>query len=126
MFIAPVVPRRAAAPFILIIGHAARGICHIPKGAKALPLAADKTSMSPISPVAASTGLPSAQSSGLAALATSNRQLNQDAQQIANPDNQNVTNPLLDLNQAKLLTEAGADILRTSNQMLGSLFDMFA
>jgi hypothetical protein len=82
--------------------------------------------MSPTSPVAASAGLPSAQRSGLAALATSNRQLNQDAQQIANPDNQNVTNPLLDLNQAKLLTEAGADILRTSNQMLGSLFDMFA
>jgi hypothetical protein len=82
--------------------------------------------MSPTSPVAASTGLPSAQSSGLAALAASNRQLNQDAQQIANPDNQNMTNPLLDLSQAKLLTEAGADILRTSNQMLGSLFDMFA
>jgi len=82
--------------------------------------------MSPISPAAAATSLPSAQSSGLAALATSNRQLNQDAQQIANPDNQNVTNPLLDLSQAKLLTEAGAHILRTSNQMLGSLFDMFA
>jgi hypothetical protein len=70
--------------------------------------------------------LPSAQSSGLAALAASNRQLNQDAQQIANPDNQNITNPLLDLSQARLLTEAGADVLRTSNQMLGSLFDMFA
>ena len=97
-----------------------------PGGVKVLPLAADMPSMSPTSAITASAMSPSAQSSGLAALATSNRQLNQDAQQIANPDNQNVTNPLLDLNQAKLLTEAGADILRTSNQMLGSLFDMFA
>ena len=89
-------------------------------------LAADRSSMSPTSPVAASAGLPSAQSSGLEALAGSNRRLSQDAQQIANPDNQNVTNPLLDLSQAKLLTQAGAAIIRTSNQMLGTLLDMFA
>ena len=82
--------------------------------------------MSPISPVAASSSLPSAQSSGLAALATSNLRLSQDAQQIANPDNQDVTNPLLDLRQAKLLTQAGAAIIRTSNQMLGTLLDIFA
>jgi hypothetical protein len=82
--------------------------------------------MSPISPVAASGSLPSAQSSGLAALATSNLRLNQDAQQIANPDNENVTSPLLDLSQAKRLTQAGAAIIRTSNQMLGTLLDMFA
>jgi hypothetical protein len=82
--------------------------------------------MSPTSTIAASAGLPSAQSSGLEALASSNRRLSQDAQQIANPDNQTVTGPLLDLNQAKLLTEAGAAIISTSNQMLGSLLDMFA
>jgi hypothetical protein len=82
--------------------------------------------MSPISPAAPSAGLPSAQSSGLAALATSSQKLSQDAQQIANPDNENVTNPLLDLSQAKLLTQAGAAIIRTSNQMLGTLLDMFA
>jgi hypothetical protein len=82
--------------------------------------------MSPISPAAASSGLPAAQSSGLAALATSNRRLSQDAQQIANPDQQNVTNPLLDLNQAKLLTQAGAAVIRTSNQMLGTLLDMYS
>jgi hypothetical protein len=82
--------------------------------------------MSPTSAAITAAVLPSVQSSGLAALATSNRQLNQDAQQIANPDNQNVTNPLLDLSQTKLLTQAGADILRTSNQMLGTLLDMFA
>lgn len=82
--------------------------------------------MSPTSTAITSSALPSAQSSGLAALATSNQRLNQDAQQIANPDNQNVTNPLLDLSQTKLLAQAGADILRTSNQMLGTLLDMFA
>lgn len=82
--------------------------------------------MSPTSTVVTSYALPSAQSSGLAALSTSNQRLNQDAQQIANPDNQNVTNPLLDLSQTKLLAQAGADILRTSNQMLGTLLDMFA
>jgi hypothetical protein len=82
--------------------------------------------MSPTSPVAASAPLPSAQSSGVDALATSNRRLSQDAQQIANPDNQNVTGPMLDLNQAKLLTQAGAAIISTSNQMLGALLDMFA
>ncbi len=82
--------------------------------------------MSPTSTVITSYALPSAQSSGLAALSTSNQRLNQDAQQIANPDNQNVTNPLLDLSQTKLLAQAGADILRTSNQMLGTLLDMFA
>ena len=82
--------------------------------------------MSPTSTAIASSALPSAQSSGLAALATSNQRLNQDAQQIANPDNQNVTNPLLDLSQTKLSAQAGADILRTANQMLGTLLDMFA
>jgi hypothetical protein len=94
--------------------------------AKAALLAADRTPMSPTSPIAASAGLPSAQSSALGALATSSRRLSQDAQQIANPDNQNVTAPLLDLSQAKLLTQAGAAIIRTSNQMLGTLLDMFA
>jgi hypothetical protein len=70
--------------------------------------------------------LPSAQASGLAALATSSRQLSQDAQQIANPANTNVTNSLLDLNQSLVQTEAGAAVIRTSNQMLGTLLDVFA
>jgi hypothetical protein len=73
-----------------------------------------------------SVSLPSAQASGLAALATSSQQLSQDAQQIANPANQNATNPLLDLNQSLVLTEAGAAVIRTSNQMLGTLLNVFA
>jgi hypothetical protein len=79
--------------------------------------------MSPISSVFPSV---SALTSGLAALATSNQQFNQDAQQIANPDNQNLINPLLDASQSLLLTEAGAAVIRTSNQMLGTLLDVFA
>jgi len=73
-----------------------------------------------------SVSLPSAQASGLAALATSSQQLSQDAQQIANPTNENATNSLLDLNQSLVLTEAGAAVIRTSNQMLGTLLNVFA
>ena len=73
-----------------------------------------------------SVSLPSAQASGLAALATSSRQLSQDAQQIANPAYENATSPLLDLNQSLVLTEAGAAVIRTSNQMLGTLLNVFA
>jgi len=52
--------------------------------------------------------------------------LSQDAAQIANPDNGNLIAPLVDLSQANLLTQAGAAVIRTSNQMLGSLLDTFA
>jgi len=81
--------------------------------------------MSHASAVLASS-LPRAQSSGLAALAVSNQQLNQDAQQIANPDNQNVSNSLLDLNQVEVLAQSGAAVISASNQMLGTLLDVFA
>jgi hypothetical protein len=82
--------------------------------------------MSPTSSVAPSANLPSAANSGFAAISTSNKQLNLDAQQIANPDNQNVIIPLLDAGQSPLQTEAGAAVIRASNQMLGTLFDAFA
>ena len=52
--------------------------------------------------------------------------LNQDAEQIANPGNQNLTAPLVNLSQSNLVAEAGADVIRTANQMLGSLLDIFA
>ena len=52
--------------------------------------------------------------------------LNQDAQQIADPGNQNLTAPLVNLSQTNLVAEAGADVIRTANQMLGSLLDVFA
>jgi hypothetical protein len=81
--------------------------------------------MNPISSVSPS-ALPSALNSGAATIAAGNQQLNQDALQIANPDNQDLINPLLDLSQAKLLAEAGADVIGASNQMLGTLLDVFA
>lgn len=58
--------------------------------------------------------------------AVSSQQLSQDAQQIANPANENLTNPLLDSSQSLLLTQAGADVIRTSNEMLGTLLDVHA
>lgn len=82
--------------------------------------------MSPISNIFPAGSPSSAQSSGLAAIAVGNQKLTQDAQQIANPDNQNVTGPLVDLNQALLLTEAGTSVISTENKMLGTLLDAFA
>jgi len=70
--------------------------------------------------------LPSAINSGLATISNGSQMLNQDAQQIANPGNQNLTAPLINLSQSNLAAEAGADVIRTANQMLGSLLDVFA
>jgi hypothetical protein len=82
--------------------------------------------MSSISSVLPTTVLPAAPSSGLAAIAAGGQQLSQDAAQIANPGNQTLINPLVDLAQSSSLAEAGAEVIRTSNQMLGTLLDMFA
>jgi hypothetical protein len=82
--------------------------------------------MSSISSVPSLSSLPSAVSSGSAAIASGNLQLSQDAQQIANPDNQDLLDPLTNLSQANLLAEAGADVMRASNGMLGTLLDIFA
>jgi hypothetical protein len=81
--------------------------------------------MNPISPFPA-VSLPSALSSGRATIAVGTQQLNQDAQQIANPDSENLTNPLLDSSQSLLLAQAGAAVIRASNEMLGTLLDVFA
>ncbi len=96
------------------------------KGSKARPRAADIPPMSPISSAFPSVRFPNAQDSGRAALATSSQQLSQDAQQIANPATENLTNPLLDTSQPLLLTQAGADVIRTSNEMLGTLLNVHA
>lgn len=82
--------------------------------------------MSPISDLFPSVNLSNAQDSGLAAIAAGSRKLNQDAQQIANPDSPNVTASLVDLNQSRVLTEAGAKVISTENKMLGTLLDAFA
>ena len=70
--------------------------------------------------------LPSAQNSGLAAIAAGGQKLDADAQRIANPNSTDVTAPLVDLKQALVLAEAGANVVSTENKMLGSLLDAFA
>jgi hypothetical protein len=101
-------------------------ICQIPADRKVPALVADIPKMSSISSVPSLTSLPSAVSSGSAAIASGSQLLNQDAQQIANPNNQDLLDPLTNLSQANLLAEAGADVIRASNGMLGTLLDMFA
>ena len=82
--------------------------------------------MSSINSAVSSVNLPSALNSGLATLSNGSQLLNQDAQQIANPGNQSLIAPLAGLSQANLLAEAGADVIRTADQALGSLLDVFA
>jgi hypothetical protein len=82
--------------------------------------------MNSINAAFASYTLPTAQNSGRAALATSTQQLNHDAQQIANPAEGDVAAALLDSSQSLVLAQAGAQVIRTSNQMIGTLLDIFA
>jgi hypothetical protein len=82
--------------------------------------------MSSIGSISSSANLASAQNNGLAAIATSSQQLSQDAQQIANPDSADVTAPLVQLNQALALAQAGANVINAENKMLGALLDAFA
>jgi hypothetical protein len=79
-----------------------------------------------MNPVSSAASLTTAQDSGLNAIASANQKLNDDAQQIANPDGPDVTAPLVDLTQALVLAEAGANVIRTENKMLGALLDAFA
>jgi hypothetical protein len=82
--------------------------------------------MSPISSAFPSSGLPAAFTNAGAGLATASRQLTQDARQIATPGNDNLTAPLLDSTQSLQLTQASAEVIGSSNQMLGTLLDATA
>lgn len=82
--------------------------------------------MSSINSISSSAGLASAQNSGLDAIARGSGQMATDAQQIANPDSPDVTSALVDLNQALVLAQAGANVISAQNKMLGALFDAFA
>ena len=82
--------------------------------------------MSSTSGISSSANLAGAQDSGLAALARGSQRLSRDAQQIAKPERQNIIGPLVDLNQALVLAEAGANVISTENKMLGTLLDSFA
>jgi hypothetical protein len=82
--------------------------------------------MSTIGSINSSVNLPSAQTSGLNAIAAGTQKLNADAQQIANPNGTDDTAPLVDLNQALVLAQAGANVISTENKLLGSLIDALA
>jgi hypothetical protein len=82
--------------------------------------------MSPISSINGSANLPNAQNSGVDAIAAGTQRLNADAQQIANPNGADDTAPLVDLHQALVLAQAGANVISTEDKMLGSLLDAFA
>jgi hypothetical protein len=82
--------------------------------------------MSPVSSIFPRVNSSNAQDSGLAAIAAGSQKLSQDAQQIANPDSPNVTASLVDLNQSRVLTEAGANVISAENKLLGTLLDSFA
>jgi hypothetical protein len=101
-------------------------ICQITADRKVRAPDADTAKMSSISGPLPLISLPSAVSSGSAAIASGSQLLNQDAQQIANPSDQDLLDPLTNLSQSNLLAEAGADVIRASNDMLGTLLDIFA
>lgn len=82
--------------------------------------------MSPISSTSASAALASAANNGVSAISNGSRQLDQDAQQIANPNSPDVTSALVDTTQSLQLAQAGADVISASNEMLGTLLDVFA
>jgi hypothetical protein len=82
--------------------------------------------MSPISSTSASAALASASNSGVSAIANGSRQLDQDAQQIADPDSADVTSALVGTTQSLQIAQAGADVISASNQMLGTLLNVFA
>jgi hypothetical protein len=73
-----------------------------------------------------SSALPTAFTSGQTAIATGSRRLGEDAQQVANPDSPDADTALLDSSQTLVLAQAGANVIKTANQMLGSLLDAFA
>ena len=63
---------------------------------------------------------------GLSAIASGSSSLDQAAQQIADPNNPNVTSALVSTTQSLQVAEAGANVINTANQMLGTLLDVFA
>jgi hypothetical protein len=70
--------------------------------------------------------LPSALTSAQSGLANSGQRLAEDAQQIANPDSSSVTAALVDSTQTLLQAQAAAAILKTADQLTGTLLDTFA
>jgi hypothetical protein len=81
--------------------------------------------MNPIG-ISASAALSGAAAGGLAAISAGSSRLDQEAQQIADPNSPDVTDALVNTTQSLQSAQAGADIISASNQMLGTLLDIFA
>jgi hypothetical protein len=81
--------------------------------------------MNPISSIS-SVSAPSALDSGRKALDRSNQQLNRDAQQIADPNRRDLAAPMVDSKRALQLTKAGAAVIKTADEMIGTLLDIKA
>ena len=82
--------------------------------------------MNPISSISTSAALSSAADSGVAAISTGSRRMDQESQQISDPNSPDVTPALLNTTQSLQIAQAGADVISTSNEMLGTLLDIFA
>jgi hypothetical protein len=82
--------------------------------------------MTSISSISASAALSSAANSGVAAIATGSNRLDQEAQQIADPNSPNLATSLASSVQSLQIAQAGADVISTSNEMLGTLLNTFA
>ena len=76
--------------------------------------------MNSISSISASAALSSA------AIATGSDRLDQEAQQIADPNSPSLATALVNTAQSLQIAQAGADVISTSNDMLGTLLDTFA
>lgn len=82
--------------------------------------------MNPISSNSASAALSSAANSGVAAIATGSNRLDQQAQQIADPNSPDLTTSLASTAPSLQIAQAGADVISTSNETLGTLLNTFA
>jgi hypothetical protein len=82
--------------------------------------------MTQISSTSASAALSSAANSGVAAIDTGSNRLDQEAEQIADPNSPNLATSLAATAQSLQIAQAGADVVSTSNEMLGTLLNTFA
>jgi len=82
--------------------------------------------MNSINSISASAALSGAANSGVAAIATGSNRLNQEAQQIADPNSPSLATALVNTAQSLQIAQAGADVISTSNDMLGTLLNTFA
>lgn len=77
-----------------------------------------------MSPIAATPS--SAFAAGQAGLSASSNRLDQAAAAVASPATTDYVDPLVEANQASFQAAASAQIIKTSDSLLGTLLDIFA